>query len=370
MQPTTLNKSANHPAAINKPQTILVTGATGFIGRWLLRELTAQGHTVLALLRRPEAQQAELARWLDARGGDSAHLQPVLGDLEADGWGLAPDDRARLQQVDAIFHLASRFAWNLDAQLARRANVESLHTLLELADANTGLQRLVWVGGYMVGNPRLQGTLAQLEQGSDWRPVYRRHGAYEASKLESYVVLKQALARRNIPWTFVHPSTVVGDSATGEITQDIGLLKLVDALQKGRLTAIPGKRGDWLPLIPVDYLARFLAGVLEQPDANGQEYWVLDDATPALPELVRWLADAVGVAAPRLQIPLGLMKFILNAGLGKRWDMAAESLNFIDSARYDTGPALALARSMGLQMPPARSYVQGTVRYWASSTNP
>ncbi|MFZ5605273.1 MAG: SDR family oxidoreductase [Pseudomonadota bacterium] len=365
MQPTTLNTSAHHPAAA-RPQTVLVTGATGFIGRWLLRELTAQGHHVLALLRRPQTQQGELARWLDARGGDSARLQSVQGDLEADGWGLAPDDRARLQQVDAIFHLASRFAWNLDAQLARRANVESLQTLLELVDANAGLQRLVWVGGYMVGNPRLQGTLAQLEQGRNWQGVYRRHGAYEASKLEGYVVLKQALARRAIPWTLVHPSTVVGDSATGEITQDIGLLKLVDALQKGRLTAIPGKRADWLPLIPVDYLARFLAGVLEQPDAIGQEYWVLDDATPALPELVRWLADAVGVTAPRMQIPLGLMKFILNAGLGKRWDMAAESLNFIDSARYDTGPALALARRMGLQLAPARSYVQGTVRYWAA----
>lgn len=365
MQPTTLNTSAHHPAAA-KPQTILVTGATGFIGRWLLRELTAQGHQVLALLRRPQTQQAELAQWLDARGGNSHCVQPVQGDLEADGWGLAPDDRVRLQQVDAIFHLASRFAWNLDAQLARRANVESLQTLLELVDANAGLQRLVWVGGYMVGNPRLQGTLAQLEQGRDWQGVYRRHGAYEASKLEGYVVLKQALARRTIPWTLVHPSTVVGDSATGEITQDIGLLRLVDALQKGRLTAIPGKRADWLPLIPVDYLARFLAGVLEQPVAIGQEYWVLDDATPALPELVRWLADAVGVTAPRMQIPLGLMKFILNAGLGKRWDMAAESLNFIDSARYDTGPALALARRMGLQLAPARSYVQGTVRYWAA----
>ena len=182
MHHTPSNQTATS-SAVSRPHTILLTGATGFIGRWLLRQLTAQGHRVLALMRRPESQQAELAQWLDARGGNSRFMEPVRGDLEADGWGLAADDRARLQQVDAIFHLATRFAWNLDAHLARRANVDSLQTLLELVDANADLQRLVWVGGYMVGSPRLQPTLAQLEQGGDWQSVYRCHGGYEAGRL-------------------------------------------------------------------------------------------------------------------------------------------------------------------------------------------
>ncbi|HVK98240.1 MAG TPA: SDR family oxidoreductase [Dongiaceae bacterium] len=347
-----------------QPQSILVTGATGFIGRWLVRELTAQGHAVLALLRRPESQLEELARWVKEHDGDPARLEAVRGDLEQPGWGLAELDRQRLQQVDLIYHLASRFAWEMEPVVARRANVESLSTLLELADANPNLQRLVWVGGYMAGNPGLQHTLRQLEKGN-WQAAYRRHGAYEASKLEGYVVLQQALAQRTIPWTFVHPSTVVGDSVSGEISQDIGLLKLVDALQKGRLTAVPGRRRDWLPLIPVDYLARFLAGVPSQSDEVGREYWVLDDGTPYLPELVRWLADGLGMPAPRMRIPVALLKWVLNAGLGRRWGMAAESLNFIDSARYDTRPALDLARRMGLQLPHTQGYVRNMVRYWA-----
>lgn len=346
-------------------QTIFVTGATGFIGRWLVRELTARGDRVLALLRRPEQQQPELARWLACHGGDPAQLAWVRGDLEQPGWGLAPDDRQRLQQVEVIAHLATRFAWGLAPEVARRANVESLDTLLALVDGNACLQRLVWVGGYMVGNPALQPALQQLAAG-DWQPVYRRLGAYEASKLESYVHLKAALAQRAVGWTLVHPCTVIGASDSGEISQEIGLLKLLEALHQGRLAAVPGRRDDWLPIVAVDYLARFIAGVIGQSEAAGQEYWVLDDGTPRLPELVAWLAQGLNLPAPRQQIPLWLMKTILNAGLGKRWDMSAESLNFIGSARYDTGPAQALARQMGLAMPHTYTTVQRMVGYWRS----
>lgn len=348
------------------PQTILVTGASGFIGRWLVRDLTKLGHTVLAMFRQPESQLAQLAQWLTDHDGDPALMQPVKGDLELEGWGLSDHDRQRLQQVDLIYHLATRFAWEMEAKVARRANVESLSTLINLADSNPRLQRLIWVGGYMVGNPGVKRTLHQLERGL-WQAPYRRHGAYEASKLEAYVLLRQGLANRNIPWTFVHPSTVVGDSKHGEITQEIGLLKLVDALQKGQLTAIPGRRRDWLPLIPVDYLASFLAAVPSHPDTSNREYWVLDDGTPCLPELIRWLADGLGQPAPRLQIPMTLLRWALNAGLGDRWNMSAESLNFIDSARYDTGPAVDLAQRMGLQLPHTQSYVRNMVKYWVGN---
>lgn len=343
--------------------TWLLTGATGFIGRWLLRELETRGYRLILLLRRPQQQAVELREWLIRHGVAQPGFTTVQGDLEQPGWGLGETDRQQLLKVEGIFHLATRFAWDMTAGTARHANVDSLDMLLGLADENPRLQRLVWVGGYMVGNPSLQPVLAQLGQGH-WQAPYRRLGAYEASKLESYVKLKSALAARAIPWTFVHPSTVIGASDSGEISQDIGLLKLLDALHKGRLTAVPGRSDDWLPVVAVDYLARFLAGLIEQPEAAGQEYWVLDDGTPRLPELVAWLAQGLDLPAPRSRIPVWLLKLLLNAGLGKRWDMSAESLNFIDSARYDTAPARALAAQMGLTMPHTHATVQRMVGYW------
>jgi dihydroflavonol-4-reductase len=341
----------------------LLTGATGFIGRWLLRELESKGYPLILLLRRPQVQAVELRSWLQAHGVLNPAFTVVAGDLEQPGWGLSEQDRRRLEQVTGIFHLATRFAWGMTAADARRANVTSLDTLLALVDANPHLQRLVWVGGYMAGNPKLQPVLQQLREGL-WQPVYLRLGAYEASKLESYVKLQDALTQRAVPWTFVHPSTVIGASDSGEISQDIGLLKLLDALQKGRLAAVPGRAEDWLPIVAVDYLARFIAGVIEQPAAVDQEYWVLDDGTPRLTELVVWLAQGLDLPAPRSRIPLWLMKFILKAGLGKRWGMSAESLNFIDSARYNTCPAQTLAQQMGLTMPHTRTTVEKMVGYW------
>lgn len=343
--------------------TVLLTGATGFIGRWLLRDLTARGYRVLALLRRPQQQLAELRDWLQAHDGDPARVEAVAGDMSQPRWGLTPDDWARLSRVDVIYHLATRFVWELAPEQARRDNVASLQPLLELVDANPGLQRLVWVGGYMVGNPDLQPALRQLAAG-DWQPVYRRLGAYEGSKLEGYVQLQAALRARSVPWTFVHPCTVIGASDSGEITQDTGLLKLVDALRKGRLTAVPGKARDWLPVVAVDYLAAFLAGVIERDETAGQEYWVLDEGTPRLSELVGWLAEGLEQPAPRQRIPVWLLKFVLNAGLGKRWDMSAESLNFISAARYPTASARALAQDLGLAMPHTHTTVRRMVAYW------
>lgn len=341
----------------------LLTGATGFIGRWLLRELEIKGYRLILLLRRPQQQAGELREWLIQHGVTQPRFTTVQGNLEQPDWGLGEADRRQLLEVDGIFHLATRFAWGMTAADARRANVESLETLLALVDENPRLQRLVWVGGYMVGNPALQPVLAQLAQGR-WQSPYRRLGAYEASKLESYVKLKAALAQRAIPWTLVHPSTVIGASDSGEISQDIGLLKLLDALHKGRLTAVPGRSDDWLPVVAVDYLGRFLAGVIEQPEAAGQEYWVLDDGTPRLPELVAWLAQGLELPAPRSRIPVWLLKLLLNAGLGKRWDMSAESMNFIGNARYDTSAAQEMAQQLGLSMPHTHTTVQRMVGYW------
>lgn len=348
------------------PQTIFITGATGFIGRWLVRALAQQGHQMILMLRQPEQQRGELTEWLQQHDVVSPAFDVVQGDLAQADWGLTEVDQQRLAGVDVIYHLATRFAWNLSTRDARLANVESMATLLKLVDRNPGLQRLVWVGGYMVGHPKLQSTLQQLAQGQ-WQRAYRKLGAYEASKLEGYVVLKAALAQRQVPWTFVHPSTVIGASGNGEISQDIGLLKLLDALHKGRLTAVPGKQDDWLPVVAVDYLAQFLAHVPQHAAADGQEYWVLDDGTPRLTELVGWLAQGIQVPAPRARIPIMVMKWLLQAGLGKRWDMSAESLNFIGSARFDTGPALALAEQMNLPMPHTYATVQKMVAYWRST---
>ena len=110
---------------------VLVTGGTGLIGRWLLAELTRRERNVIAIVRGAEARGAELRAFVDAHGGDAARLAVVEGDIEREGLGLS----GSLDGVRDVFHLAARFAFGLDAEAARRSNVEGTLRVIEWARA-------------------------------------------------------------------------------------------------------------------------------------------------------------------------------------------------------------------------------------------
>ena len=87
-----------------------VTGGTGFIGQHLLANLSAKGHTVRVLMRRPE-RLAALREQVDNLGGISTRVFAVAGDLERDNLGLSPSDQTVLRQSRVVFHLGAHFAW-------------------------------------------------------------------------------------------------------------------------------------------------------------------------------------------------------------------------------------------------------------------
>lgn len=86
-----------------------VTGGTGFIGQHLLSYLSAKGHTIRVLMRRPE-RLAELRQQVDGLGGVAARVFAVAGDLEQEDLGLSLADREVLRQAKVVFHLGAHFA--------------------------------------------------------------------------------------------------------------------------------------------------------------------------------------------------------------------------------------------------------------------
>jgi hypothetical protein len=149
-----------------------------------------------------------------------------------------------------------------------------------------------------------------------------------------------------LPVSVVNPSTVIGDSVTGETTQYIGLASLVHDLYRGRLPVVPGSRGTWVPVVTADHLACFLAAVPRYaPDRA--ELWVLDEDTPPLAELVGHFARRLGVRAPRLRVPAGLLRALPRRVTGAD----PEILGFLSADRYPTASARAMAEAAGLRHP-------------------
>jgi nucleoside-diphosphate-sugar epimerase len=334
------------------PNESLVFGATGFIGRWLVRQLLHDGGSVVVAVR-SEERAVVLRRWLAAHDVDTRRLRSVTVDFHAEAAGLSTAD---LRSVRDVFTVAGGFAFGMSEAEAYAANVEVTRVVVTVASRVPDLRRLVHLSGYRVGG--------QSPIGVPWSDVrrareYRRSGAYEGSKIESDAVVKAEAHRLGVPLTVVNPSTVIGDSETGETDQVIGLADTILSLSRGRLPAVPGNSATFVPVVTVDYLARFMTLLPWVPETAGSSYWVLDDATPVLPVLIDSVAQHLAVPAPRLRLPVWLIR-----SLPRRLTRAdPETLSFLSADRYPTEAAIALAERHGLRFPDVRTSLNRWAEY-------
>lgn len=321
-------------------RTAMVFGATGFIGQWLVKELLDQGVPTTAAVR-DLARSKHLLIWLETHGTATDLLQVDKADLSVDGIGLDNHSHSGLNE---IYNVAGAYRFGMTPHEARAANVDTSRRVVEFAATVPGLARLVHLSGYRVGGQ----DPASVPWSARTRVAeYSRLGSYEASKVESDAVVQATAQRLGVPLTIANPATVIGDSATGESDQIQGLATTIRDLVTGKLNAIPGNSGTFLPVVTVDYLARFMTLLPTAEETSGKSYWILDDNTPALPHLLRLIAEHTGAVLPRLRIPVGLLKK-LPAALTRA---DPETLSFLSSDRYPTEPANELARRHGLQQP-------------------
>lgn len=344
----------------NNP-SVLVTGATGLIGRWLLARLCREGRSVGALVRGGEARRTELARFVSEHGGDPRHLTLIDGDLgEEEPFATAG---SRLNDVRDVYHLAAAFKFGMEPAYARHVNVGGTLRVAAFAKTLPRLRRFIALGGYRA--TRLP----------DWLPdagplpsvlrdrLYREHGAYEASKLEAHLALGDFALEHALPLTSVHPSTVIGSSLTGETSQRTGLAETVERLWRGQMPALVGTAQTFVPIVCVDYLADFLASVPTNGATLGQDLCVLDSKTPNLPALVSHMADHLGVRAPRRIVSKGLVAALPEAMTG----VEKETLTFLSDDRYDTRAAEEHAEHAELSMPEWEPAVQRWLDFLVST---
>ncbi|GLX05238.1 alpha/beta fold hydrolase [Microbispora sp. NBRC 16548] len=323
----------------------LVLGATGFVGRHLVLALGQAGVRVSTAGRSHESYR-RLARWLAEHGHDEAPA-----DLRVD-FTTPSLIEGELDDVTEVYNCAGAYRFGMPADEARRANVGSVRAVVAFAARLPRLRRLVHVSGYRVGG---QDPRPWSEE--QRRETYRALGAYEASKVEADAVFQSEAERLGVPWSVVNPASVIGDSVTGESGQYLGLASTLRDLWRGGLAAVPGNARTFVPVVAVDYLARFMTLLPVDETAERASYWLLDDDTPALPGLLALVAEHYRVKAPRARVPVAVLK-----RLPRRLTKAdPETLTFLSSDRYPTGSARAFAARHGLTMPDTAT----TIRRWA-----
>ena len=329
----------------SKPIDTIVTGATGLIGRWLVPELTRKNRHVLVLIRNAVSREDEYRNWVQNHGGDPALIS--FCEYEAEDPTKHISD-LEVASVRDVYHLAARYEFGLSKTEARRMMVEGSRKFFGWCADLTSLRRFVLITGYL-GHVHAKEILAASpsKRSKMVAQSYRQRGAYETAKVEENLVLTEEAKRLGIPLTVINPSAVIGDSMTGETTQFIGPSDMARDLFRGKLPALVGTKSTFVPLVTVDYVARFMAGVPDYPETAGQSYTLLDQKTPFLPDLIRKFGQHFDVPAPKTILPKKLVALLPSAVTGAD----KEVLTFLTEIPFDTQNAELQAKRMGISMP-------------------
>jgi thioester reductase-like protein len=218
---------------------VLLTGATGFVGKEILDRLLSRGRRVYALVRarNDDAAATRLSR--------HANLTAVAGDIEQPGLGVAP---GLTEDITTVIHCAASVSFELSLEDSRRVNVEGTRNVVDFAHRCERLERLSYVStAYVAGEPRRLFGEDELDVGQRFR------NPYERSKFEAEWMVRGRA--RGLPLQVLRPSIVVGDSRTGRTTSFNVLYGPLKALARGAIPAIPGRRGSPVDVVPVDYVA-------------------------------------------------------------------------------------------------------------------
>ncbi len=253
----------------------LVTGATGFVGANLTRELLADGFHVRALVRSTSPRT----------NIEGLPIELATGDL------LDKDSMRRaLSGCDTLFHVAASYTfWPADGSAIYRTNVEGTRNILDVA-LEVGLKKVVYTSTVSAIGLTKNGTPANEGTPVDQKDVIK---GYKESKC---LAEQEALDHyhRGLPVVIVNPSTPVGPwdvkpTPTGKIIVDF---------MKGKTF---GYADTGLNLVHVKDVARGHILALSKGQA-GQRY-ILGNRNMSLKELLQALARIAGRKAPWLKVP-------------------------------------------------------------------
>jgi dihydroflavonol-4-reductase len=255
----------------------LVTGASGFVGSAVARELIARGWRVRVLLR-PAS---------DRRNVDDLPVEIAEGALED-----AASLRAALAGCSHLFHIAADYRlWVRDPAAMFRANVDGTQMLMESALA-AGLNRIVYTSSVATLGIDGNGGTADETTPSGFADMV---GPYKQSKFRAEEAVSRLVAERGLPAVIVNPSTPVGPrdikpTPTGRI--------IVEAAS-GRMPAFVD---TGLNLVHVEDVA--LGHVLAAERGRIGERYILGGENMLLAEILAAVADLAGRRKPWLRLPL------------------------------------------------------------------
>lgn len=318
---------------------VLVTGATGFLGGWLVRRLLEEGHDV-RIIKRPNSSLEEIEGLpLDIFAGDVTDL---------------PSLEAASRGVDSVFHLAGLIAYSrAQREAMERVNVTGTANVIE-ACKRTGVRRLLHLSSVVAIGASFDGKVP-LTEDSPYNISGLDLGYFETKRKAEALVL-DAIAKNQLDAVMINPSTIYGRA---------------DAKKGSRKTQIKVAQGKF-PFYPPggvnvvaveDVVEGILAGW--KKGRTGERY-IMSSENLLLKDAFDLIANAAGVKPPAIGLPrpaifaIGKVGDLLEA-IGKKGPLNTE--NAWTAVLYHWFDSTKAQRELGIKFRPASYAIEQSVKW-------
>lgn len=283
--------------------SIFLTGATGLVGSYVLREFLCNGIPTAVLVRNSRRESAEkrvrtlIEKWNEESGITLSVPKIIVGGLTDDSW-FSENSSWFQNSCDSVIHCAASLTFNgRPDDEPWRSNIQGTKNILAACE-KYGIRKLHYVStAYVAGS-------SKIFKESDFNIGQKLRNDYEQSKFQAEKMVREADFIDKL--TVYRPSIVVGDSRTGETQSFHGfyaVLKLAHVLARqmpfcvgrGIRTLISmGMRGNEAKnFVPVDWVSSVLCKILMDESLHGKTYHLTNPNPPLLKDFVEVIQEAV-----------------------------------------------------------------------------
>jgi dihydroflavonol-4-reductase len=318
---------------------VLVTGATGFLGGWLVRRLLEEGHDV-RIIKRPKSSLEELE-------GLKLDIQP--GDVT---------DLASLTQacrgVDTVFHLAGLIAYTRSQRAAmEKVNVEGTANVLKACSEN-GVRKLIHLSSVVAIGASFDGK-KPLDEESPFNIHHLDLGYFE-TKYQAEQLVKAAVNDGKVDAVMINPSTIYGPADAKKGSRGVQL-----KVAKGKFPFYPS---GGVSVVAVEDVIDAIIAAWDK-GRKGERY-IVSGENLLIKDVFDLIAREAGVKPPSIALPRPAIFAIGKAGdflesIGKKGPLNTE--NAWTSVLYHWFDSTKAQKEFGLKLKPAEYAIGQSVKW-------
>jgi len=359
-----------------------VTGGTGFIGQFLVRNLMKRGEPIYLLVRKGSLKKIDALR--EEWGAAGKDVIPVVGDLAKKNLGVADAEIKKLKgKIDHMFHLAAIYDLSASAESQQAANVDGTRNAVQFAQA-------VAAGCFHhVSSIAAAGLYDGVFREDMFDEAEDLDHPYFKTKHDSEGVVRHECKR---PFRIYRPGFVVGNSKTGYIDKIDGPYYFFKLLQKLRSALPPwvpmiGIEGGRINIVPVDFVADALDFLAHKKGLDGKCFHLTDPAPHRIGEVLNIFARAGHAPQMTMRVNARMFGFIpapVLYGIGslapvkrmlrvvlKDFGIPKDVFQFVNwPTRYDNREAAKALKGSGIAVPDIESYAPKLWDYWERHLDP